>query len=64
MSAVGGGVEVNDARLSYETPTPGEEVRLYWYPVTPVGFYQVHGSTLDEAIDAGIAAESEPGEPQ
>lgn len=50
--AVGGGVEVNDRKLVYEEAAPGEEVRVYWYPDTPVGFYQSHGATLDAAIDA------------
>lgn len=50
--AVGGRVEVNDERLVYETPEPGREVRIAWYPDTPVGFYEAFGATLDEAIDA------------
>lgn len=53
-SAVGGGIEVNDLRLVYEEPEPGEEVRVYWYPVTPVGFNEAHGKTLDDAVDAAI----------
>lgn len=48
--SIGGGVEVNDAALVYETSEPGEEVRVYWYPDTPIGFYDSKGSTLDEAI--------------
>jgi hypothetical protein len=51
----GGGVEVNQARQYYEQELPGEEVRLYWYPDTPVGFLEVFGATLDEAIDRGRA---------
>lgn len=51
-SAVGGGVTVNDERLVYQTPEPGEEVRVYWYPATPVGFYESKAATLDEAVDA------------
>jgi hypothetical protein len=51
-SAVGGGVEVNDQRLVYEEPEPNEEVRVYWYPSTPVGFYESKAMTLDRAIDA------------
>ncbi len=53
--SIGGGVEVNDAALVYETSEPGEEVRVYWYPDTPIGFYDSKGSTLDEAIDAAMA---------
>src|SRR5690606_25504180 len=55
----GGGVEVNDALQVYETPEPGEEVRVYWYQDTPVGFYQEHGTTLDEAIDHARRIEGE-----
>jgi hypothetical protein len=51
-SAVGGGVTVNDERLVYQTPEPGEEVRVYWYPDTPVGFYESKAATLDEAVDS------------
>ena len=66
--AVGGGVEVNDERLVYERPEPGKEVRVYWYPNTPVGFNDAHGSTLREAIDDAMAGDvgatppSAPGE--
>lgn len=59
--SVGGGVEVNDERLVYQQPEPGEEVRVFWYPDTPVGFYQCHGATLDAAIDAAMAATREGG---
>ena len=51
-SAVGGGVTVNDERLVYQTPEPGDEVRVYWYPDTPVGFYESKAATLDEAVDS------------
>lgn len=54
-TSVGAGVEVNDAALMYEPVVPGEEVRVYWYPNTPVGFNQVLGATLDEAIDAAMS---------
>lgn len=54
--SLSGGIEVNDAKLSYETPIEGEEVRLYWYPYTPVGFLQINASTLDDAIDQGMAS--------
>ncbi len=53
--SIGGGVEVNDAALVYETSEPGEEVRVYWYPNTPIGFYDSKGSTLDEAIDKAMS---------
>jgi hypothetical protein len=56
--SVGAGVEVNDERLVYEEPKPGEEVRLYWYPDTPVGFYESKAATLDEAIDAAMRGEA------
>ena len=61
-SAVGGGVEVNDARLVYQKPEPGEAVCVYWYPDTPVGFYESKADTLDAAIDAALS--STPKEPQ
>lgn len=53
--AVGAGIEVNDERLYYQEPVAGEEVRIFWYPHTPVGFCEVHGSTLDGAADELIA---------
>lgn len=52
--AVGGGIEVNDDRLVYQEAEPGEEVRVFWYPVTPVGFYAIKASTLDEAVDVAM----------
>jgi hypothetical protein len=55
--AVGAGIEANDPRLYYEQPEPGEEFRLYWYPDTPIGSYEIKGSTLDEVADAAIEAE-------
>jgi hypothetical protein len=54
QNAVGGGVEVNDERLVYREPEPGKEVRVYWYPDTPVGFNEAHGSTLDDAVDRAM----------
>lgn len=47
----GGGIEVNCQRQVYEQPQPGEEVRIYWYEHTPVGFEEVTAATLDEAVD-------------
>ena len=55
-SAVGGGVTVNDERLVYEKPEPGEEVRVYWYPDTPIGFFECKAAMLDEAVDAARGA--------
>lgn len=57
--AVGAGIEVNDTRLVYEEPAPGKVVRLYWYPDTPIGFYETHGDDLDTAVDAALQAEKE-----
>ncbi len=57
-SAVGGGIEVNDAALVYEECDPEDVVRLYWYPVTTVGFNEVKAATIDEAIDAAKEAQS------
>ena len=52
------GIEINDPKLYYEEPEPGKEVRLYWYPYTPIGFNEAAGSTLDEAVDEAMAAET------
>ncbi|CAB5083492.1 hypothetical protein IST4116A_01245 [Burkholderia cenocepacia] len=57
--AVGAGIEVNDERLVYQDPVPGEEVRIFWYPYTPIGFTEIHGTTLDEAADALISQRQE-----
>jgi hypothetical protein len=62
--AVGSGIEVNYLRLCYEEPEPGKEVRIYWYPDTPIGFYESHGETLDAAIDAAMPAASKVGLPE
>lgn len=51
----GGGVEVNNALQFYEKPHPGEEVRIYWYQDTPVGFCEVKASTLGAAIDSAVS---------
>lgn len=56
--AVGGGIEVNDAKLVYEEPEPGRAVRLYWYPHTPVGFNESAADTLDEAVDGAMPSPS------
>jgi hypothetical protein len=55
----GGGIEVNERLQVYETPEPGEEVRLYWYQDTAVGFYEVKAESLDAAIDAAMQANKE-----
>ena len=47
----GGGIEVNDALQVYQQPIVGQEVRIYWYDRTPVGFYEVEAHTLDAAVD-------------
>lgn len=52
----GGGVEVNERRQVYEEPVQEEEVRVYWYQHTPVGFYESQASTLDAAIDDAMTA--------
>lgn len=54
LARAGGGIEVNDKRQIYEEPVPGEEVRLYWYPITPVGFQEYKGRTIDEVVDAAM----------
>jgi hypothetical protein len=56
-AAAGGGVEVNMARQWYEAPEEGKEVRVYWYPMTPVGFHESEAATLDEAIDRAMSGE-------
>ena len=56
-NSVGGGVEVNDQKLVYEQPEEGEAVRVYWYPDTPIGFYESKSDTLDEAVDAAMTSE-------
>lgn len=48
----GGGLEVNERLQVCEIPEGGKEVRLYWYPDTSVGFYEVEGATITEVIDA------------
>lgn len=53
LSAKGGAtLAVNEQLSHYETPEPGKEVSLQWYPDTPVGFYVFEASTLDGVIDA------------
>lgn len=47
----GASLTVNEELGVYEKPEPGKEVRIQWYPNTPVGFNLVEAATLDEAID-------------
>ena len=59
-SAKGGAhLWVNDELSVYEVPEPGKEVRLQWYPDTPIGFYAFEAATIREAIDAALAAVEE-----
>lgn len=55
----GGAVEVNQELQYYEQPTPGEQVRIYWYPNNPVGHHRSVGVTLDDAIDKAMAEDEE-----
>ena len=55
QSAKGGAyVTVNEHLSYYEKPEIGKEVKIQWYPITPIGFYLVEESTLDAAIDAAM----------
>ena len=55
QSAKGGAyVTVNEHLSYYEKPEIGKEVKIQWYPITPIGFYIVEESTLDAAIDAAM----------
>lgn len=47
-------IEVNQELAYYEKPEEGKEVRIQWYPDTPVGFYLVEDSSIDKAIDAAM----------
>ena len=47
-------IEVNQHLAYYEPAKPGEEVKLQWYPDTPIGFYTIEGSTLDDVADEAI----------
>lgn len=59
MESVGAGIEIKDQALVYEPVEAGKEIRIYWYPDTPIGFYEVFGSTLDEACDKLIELQVE-----
>ena len=55
QSAKGGAyVTVNEHLSYYEKPEIGKEVKIQWYPITPIGFYIVEENTLDAAIDAAM----------
>lgn len=47
-------IEVNQHLAYYETAEPGQEVKLQWYPDTPIGFYTIEGATLDAVADEAI----------
>ena len=49
-------IEVNQYLAYYDTCEPGEEVKLQWYPDTPIGFYTIEASTFDAMADRAIAA--------
>jgi hypothetical protein len=53
----GASLTVNDDLAVYQTPEPGKEVRVQWYPSTPVGFNVAEASTMDEAIDKAMRGE-------
>jgi hypothetical protein len=56
----GASLTVNDDLAVYQTPEPGKEVRVQWYPNTPVGFNLTEASTMDEAIDKAHAEQPMP----
>lgn len=47
-------IEVNQHLAYYETAEPGQEVKLQWYPDTPIGFYTIEGATLDAVADEAV----------
>lgn len=49
-----GSIDVNSERAYYETPEEGKQVRIQWYPDTPVGFYVSEAETIDAAIDKAM----------
>jgi hypothetical protein len=48
---------VNEEAAYYDEIPEGAEVRLQWYPDTPIGFYIFEAGTIDEAIDAAMNAD-------
>ena len=57
--AVGAGVEINGEELMYQESLQGEQVRVFFYPDTPIGFYDVKATTLDEAIEELIKLQAD-----
>lgn len=49
-------VTFNEESAYYEDVPEGCEVRIQWYPDTPIGFYIFEESTLDEAVDSAMEA--------
>jgi hypothetical protein len=39
-----------ESRVADAAP-PGESVRIYWYPDTPIGFHDVKADSFDDAVD-------------
>lgn len=52
--SVGGGIEIHYEELAYLESPSGKQVRIYWYPNTPIGFNEVFGRTVEEAIQRGM----------
>ena len=48
--SVGGGIDINDNPLCYEDNEPEGRVRIYWYPDSPVSFFEVRADTISEAM--------------
>ena len=46
-----GSIDVNRELAYYETPEQGKQVRIQWYPDTPIGFYVSEAETINDAID-------------
>lgn len=47
-------INVNEELAYYETPKPGTEVRLQWYPRTPISSYVVEKDNFDDAFDEAM----------
>lgn len=56
----GASLNLNDDLGGYQTPEPGKECRVQWYPDTPVGFYVSEAATMNEAVDAAMRDEEAP----
>lgn len=48
--SVSGGIDINDAALYYEENPEAGRVRIYWYPDTPIGSYEVTDDTVSGAL--------------